>query len=331
MAKLLLLAWLAILPLTITMVHGQGTTLLFLGPDENSSGKSEVFSLPTQGGNLTPAACTVPDYPIPDIDGSAAFVQDGYLQICGGYSTSSSPKRLFSCYVLRDSAWVSTTPLGSARYAAAAITLHNGSVLITGGHDGTRLSSSEMLTGTTWSPALELPSARYGHCLIGLSTGEIFLQGGFTRSGMTSDTHISTDLTSWQSKTSSAISRYYHACTEVTLGTEQEVWVGSKGTTEIYSVATDTWRTGPSLPGTYYNYPGEFTSYDGQLYYSEGRSYKRIYRLKAGWTPEDAWEKIGEMSRPGYWYQALIISQDICKGLGEETKRTPVECKLYDK
>ena len=62
----------------------KGGPLLFLGPGgKYSSGRSEVFSLPTQGGNLSLASCTLPDYPIADVYGYAAFVKDGFLQLCG--------------------------------------------------------------------------------------------------------------------------------------------------------------------------------------------------------------------------------------------------------
>jgi len=334
MAKLLLVALLAILPLP--MVHGQGTPLLFLGPGQYSDeGKSEVFSLPVQGGNLSIASCTVPDYPVPATKGYVAFVKDGYLQLCGGRTYSSGYQYQSSCYVLRDSGWVATTPLMSAREGAAAITFHNGSVLISGGHRAYRtgtLSSSEILTGTTWAPALKLPLyCCYEHCMLGLNTGEIFLHDGRA-------TYLSTNLTRWQTMTSSGIVRGYYSCAVVTLGTEQEVWVGergSSGTTEIYSVATDTWSTGPSLPGNNdyhgreFRYQGEFVSYNDQLYYADGWYSRYIYRLKAGWTQDDAWEKIGWIYGKRTGYQAMIISQDICEGLGDMTigkkiKRTPL-------
>ena len=57
--------------------------LMFLGPGSKSNGISEVFSLPTQSSGLTSATCTVPTYPMTDIQGSVGFVHDGYLQICG--------------------------------------------------------------------------------------------------------------------------------------------------------------------------------------------------------------------------------------------------------
>merc|ERR1711892_162456 len=106
---------------------------MFLGPVEESEGLSEVFSFPTQSSGLTSANCTVPTYPLTDITGSVGFVHDGYLQICGG---SSDYKEKSSCYQLKDSAWVATAPLMVARDDAASVMLQDGSVLVTGGYDG---------------------------------------------------------------------------------------------------------------------------------------------------------------------------------------------------
>lgn len=186
------------------------------------------------------------------------------------------------------------------RNQATATTLHNCSILITGGFTGSvRLSSSEVLTASTWSPALELPSARSGHCMLTLTTtGDVFLHGGRTNSGSARDTYLSSDLTSWQPRASSEIDREFHACTEVTIDTEQEVWVGSASTTEIYSVATKTWREGPNLPNRQW-YSNEFTSYNGHVYFADGSSSSRdIYQLKTGWTREDGWEKVNGILTP---------------------------------
>ena len=64
--------------------------LMFLGPGRGSAGISEVFSLPTPSSGLASATCTVPTYPLADIEGSVGFVHDGYLQICGNVTLSLS-------------------------------------------------------------------------------------------------------------------------------------------------------------------------------------------------------------------------------------------------
>ena len=64
--------------------------LMFLGPGQRSAGISEVFLLPTPSSGLASATCTVPTYPMTDIEGSVGFVHDGYLQICGKVTPSLS-------------------------------------------------------------------------------------------------------------------------------------------------------------------------------------------------------------------------------------------------
>merc|ERR1712106_1062362 len=103
---------------------------------------SEVFSLPTASSGLASATCSVPTHPLADIyGGSVAFVHDGYLQLCGGHSHSGGGYQS-SCYQLKDSAWVATTPLMVARSDAASVMLQNGPVLVSGGSDdSSRLQS----------------------------------------------------------------------------------------------------------------------------------------------------------------------------------------------
>merc|ERR1740137_73693 len=165
--------------------------LMFLGPCAESSGLSEVFSLPTQSSGLISANCSIPTYPVTDIFSSVGFVHDGYLQICGGSRNITGGSRWIqnqqsSCYQLKDSAWVATAPLMAAREDAASVMLQDGSVLVSGGSDGSsRLQSSDVLTASAlaWSTAIELPSGRYGHCMLQLTSGQLFLHGGYKDSG----------------------------------------------------------------------------------------------------------------------------------------------------
>ena len=129
-----------------------------------------------------------------------------------------------------------------ARSHAAAVRLQTGSVLVSGGWSGSsKLLSSELLTGSNWTAAMQLPSARMGHCMLQLSSGQLFLQGGLTGSGNARDTYISADLTSWTQMASSKAVRKYHACTEVTINKQQQVWLGGSyndGTSEIYMLSS---------------------------------------------------------------------------------------------
>jgi len=286
---------------------------MFLGPDSKSHGISEVFSLPTQSNGLTSASCTIPTYPMTDIEGSVAFVHDGYLQICGGYSNSGGMYQS-SCYQLKDSAWVATTPLMVARQHAASVMLQDGSVLVSGGSDGSsRLQSSEVLTASalSWSAAIELPSGRSGHCMLQLTTGQLFLHGGHTRSGTVTvgDTYLSMDMMSpWVAKASSQNTRRYHACAEHA----GYIWIGGgydDATTEKYELSTNTWTYGPDLPDFKY-WPGKLiTNAGGVLTYAGGYTYKNIYQLK---TEQNEWIKIGEMAQIRRKFPALTVSEKIC-------------------
>merc|ERR1711892_284585 len=288
------------------------SSLMFLGPDSKSHGISEVFSLPTQSNGLTSASCTIPTYPMTDIEGSVAFVHDGYLQICGGYSNSGGMYQS-SCSQLKDSAWVATTTLMVARQHAASVMLQDGSVLVSGGSDGSsRLQSSEVLTASafSWSAAMELPSARSGHCMLQLTTGQLFLHGGWTCSGPVGDTYISRDMRTWVTKASSIRVRKYHACVEHA----GYVWLGGEyndATTEKYELGTNSWINGPDLPYRTSD-PGVLMSNFGLLTYAGGSDNKNIYQLNA---EQNGWIKIREMEQNRYDFPALAISENTCRGV----------------
>jgi len=302
--------------------------LMFLGPGYGSNGISngisEVFSFPNQSSGLASSTCTVPTHPLTDVYNSVGFVHEGYLQICGGeVAMWKGGGYHASCYQLKDSAWVTTSPLMVARATATSVRLQDGSILVSGGVSGGPyyLQSSEMLTASaTWSAAIELPSGRAGHCMLLLTTGQLFLHGGYTSSGPVGDTYISEDMRTWVKMTSSPKPMHYHACVEHA----GSIWLGGgyydwnykgdgykDGTTEKYQLSTDSWTNGPDLP-TYTCPPGEFISHGGMLTYAGGSNNKNIYQLN---TKQNGWIKIGEMTQNRAWFPALTISENICKGV----------------
>merc|ERR1719500_2233625 len=112
---------------SILLAHDLDSPLLFLGPGYgNTAGKSEVFQLSSEGDALSPAACSIPTYPISNILGATAFLHDGYLHICGGAGVSA-------CYALKDGAWEVSTPLPEWRRNANAMTLPDGTGVVGGG------------------------------------------------------------------------------------------------------------------------------------------------------------------------------------------------------
>merc|ERR1711892_597592 len=313
--------------------------LMFLGPSSGSNGTSEVLSLPTQSSAMKSATCTVPTYPMTDISGSVGFVHDGYLHICGGSSyistggtSSSRGGRQSSCYKLKESAWVATRPMRFVRNNAASVMLQDGSVLVSGGElrDSVDLRSSEVLTASGgWSAAIELPRKGSWHCMLQLATGQLFMNGGEQMwSETVGDTYISTDLRTWVTKASSNKPRANHACSEHA----GHIWLGGghnydrrhDATTEKYDLKTNTWKNGPDLPN-FDGTTGRLITIDGRLIYAGGTGTKNIFQLN---TEQDGWIKIGEMSqeRNSYFdgFPALIISENICRGLGVKPVPIPL-------
>ena len=189
------------------------------------------------------------------------------------------------------------------RENAASATFPNGSVLVTGGvgRRGAPLQSSELLSGSDRTPSLQLPSARSSHCLLALSSGGLFLHGGYL-AGYTriADTHISTNLQTWEPMKPSKKPRGGHACTEVTIKDLQQVWIGGgisgedPSTSEIYLVSSNTWTQGPDIPN-FESASGEFATYLDHVYYAGGSgkySNFGIYKLKDNWTQQDGWTKV---------------------------------------
>jgi hypothetical protein len=184
------------------------------------------------------------------------------------------------------------------RHGAAAVGLQNGSALVSGGYSASliTLQSSEILTGSTWTFAMQLPSPRYAHCMLQLSSGELFINGGYSDSGILSDTYISEDHSGWKQMISSKKPRQYHTCTEVTLNSDQQVWVGGSlddSSSEFFQLGEETWTwtDGPDLPD-FSMFPGRIGSQNGKLIYAGGYKNKNIYQLKDVWTQRDAWTKV---------------------------------------
>jgi sugar lactone lactonase YvrE len=81
--------------------------------------------------------------------------------------------------------WSSAGSLTSLRSQAAATTLRDGRVLITGGvSSGTWLSSAEIYDGNSFTVAPRMTVARSNHAAATLSNGNVVIAGGYTGSGI---------------------------------------------------------------------------------------------------------------------------------------------------
>ena len=132
--------------------------------------------------------------------------------------------------------WIATTPMLTRRYGAAAVVMANGSVLVSGGQEGTsglRLATTEIYNGTGWTKGSNLPHAVAEHCMMVLPGENLLLVGGWLSRGFgegpygeTSSTYIYSNNTGlWTEKANMSIYRNYPACAVY----NGEVWVGGHG------------------------------------------------------------------------------------------------------
>ncbi len=98
--------------------------------------------------------------------------------LCGGVQNDVRSNK---CHSLENNAWVSSASMNSVRVFAAAAQLKDGSLLVTGGYDGSGsyLNSAEMLTEEGWESNIpSLPVTIAGHCMVTVNSTTVMVIGG---------------------------------------------------------------------------------------------------------------------------------------------------------
>jgi len=116
--------------------------------------------------------------------------------------------------------WSAAGSLTSLRSQAGAITLHDGSVLITGGvSGGTWLSSAEIYDGKSYTAVASMAVARSNHAIAVLKDGRVLVTGGYASPGVTNSIEIY-DPTSnqWSSSAGMLQARAGHTMTTLNDG-----------------------------------------------------------------------------------------------------------------
>ena len=153
---------------------------LFIGPGEGSR-QSEVFSLP-----LGSATCDLAIDPLPELmehEGAYGALLDGLVTVCNAASNYQQDKttHCFSLDPVLGTWFESIEPLPYQAFAAAAISLPNGDMMIMGGgdEDGVHAHTSiYSLETKTWTEGPEMPGPRYGFCVVPLNSTHTLVTGG---------------------------------------------------------------------------------------------------------------------------------------------------------
>ena len=196
-----------------------------------------------------------------------------------------------SCYRLTGGAWVQQANLTTARDSSGASMSGDG-LLVTGGWNGSRLSSTEVLSGSTWQAGPPLKEAVHGHCQIYLQgsvyiTGKvgcdtyiiyltIVFSGGRNNSGSSKSVYSLSGNT-WTRLANMKTARYGHSCT---VHDNQILAIGGwDGTThrlvDKFNPSTNRWTVLTSLPFDMHN--GQAGTLSNSIVFVMDRDDNNIY------------------------------------------------------
>jgi hypothetical protein len=150
--------------------------------------------------------------------------------------------------------FVTTGSMSVARFSFTATLLNNGSVLVTGGYNGSIVASAELYNPATGTFTLtgSMHSARFDHTATLLQNGEVLIAGGYYNGTYLSEAELYNPATGAFTVTGSMnTARYGHTATLLQNG-EVLIAAGynSSGTTaesELYNPATGTFTTTGSM------------------------------------------------------------------------------------
>ena len=226
--------------------------------------------------------CSIPPYPGGEIFGTVGTRRpDDNIMLCGGYANNSA---LTGCHTLSlDDTWVPAPPMLDGRVDGAAGWVGS-EWMVTGGSNGEVggwLASTELFKDGEWSAGTDLPVAVQGHCMVQLNNTHVLYSGGWEEGGNVSrSSYIYSKDQGWRSVGNMGTGRAWHGCSVV----GDDVWVvggntghGDTDTTEILSLASNTWSPGPSIP--IQGWGGRLAVVQGLLLYVGGWLDRGIYKL----------------------------------------------------
>jgi galactose oxidase-like protein len=177
--------------------------------------------------------------------GGHVAAQFGAGVLVAGGSGASGVLR--SAEVFDGDRWRSAAPMRHARVAAAATSLPDGSVLVTGGigADGKALRSVERFDGRRWHPAPPMRTARGKHAAVALDDGRTLVLGGARDDEHGSELRSAEifDGERWQSAGRMAAARYKITDAVVRLPDGRVLVAGGAPALEIFDPPTRRFTT----------------------------------------------------------------------------------------
>jgi len=271
---------------------------------------------------------SMPDFPQRDTGACASLGPDNIPVCCGGYWTGEEQKNCYRLdpttrqWVKERSALVSTRATASIRHSKLGLMSFSGDA---GHRQPQAINGSPSPTDglNITLPLPDMPHTSYRHCAVELASGDIFVSLSFGRPPLLYN------MTSgqWEEKSKPTQKRYRHACgvvKNINTGKEEVVVAGGsceaagpcpKGVdsdgastfkTDIYDVETDTWRSGPNVPGPNQNFEG--LAYDEHSFLIKLSTTKEFYKYDQasnGWLPTGV--KTERDNTASFWVDSSIF------------------------
>ncbi len=186
----------------------------------------------------------IPDYPLGPMEGATAALIDGKLKVCGGWIEELGYVSDCYDYDFNAKTWdVARSMLADRREAAASLTSHGW--LISGGQSES--NTTELWDGQEFVPGPNMPEEMSGHCQVTVNATHLFF--AISNSNTARNYMLNFDSQEWIRVEDAQVSRSYPACGLVPNRdtANPEVVVVGNGGSEVFNVASMTWREGPDF------------------------------------------------------------------------------------
>jgi len=172
--------------------------------------------------------------------------------------------------------WSGTGSMSTARTNHTMTLLNSGKVLVTGGQNGSYISSAEIYDPATglWSSAGSMSKIRFDHTATLLSSGKVLIVGGEGGSAPSTAEIYDPTTNTWSNTGSLSVQHNLHGAALLANGKVLIVGGGGNAffrSSELYDPATGTWATtGNMISGRTYLSPLTLTMPDGQVLVAGG-------------------------------------------------------------